>query len=114
MTFSKLDVEQVEDVSNEGRGSWKLLSPLIYNDIEVPVGFVTDFASVPRIPFVFDLCGDRGNLASTVHDYLYSVRKYPRKQCDQVFRVALVEQGVKPWIARLMYWGVRLFGGSHY
>lgn len=44
------------------RTTWKLLSEFVYEDSEhgriaVARGFETDFASVPRIPVVFDLVG---------------------------------------------------------
>jgi hypothetical protein len=120
--LSKLNVIQIEDSSHEGRGTWSLQVPLIYQSdsigkVEVPVNFTTDFASVPRIPLLFDIAGDRGNLAGTVHDYLYDTSctlKVTRKQADSVLKEALVAQGVSAWIAMGMYLAVRLFASSHY
>ncbi|MFH2076618.1 MAG: DUF1353 domain-containing protein, partial [Pseudomonadota bacterium] len=45
---------------------WKLDSPLIYESdllglIEVPEGFETDLASVPRVPFVYMLWGGKAH-----------------------------------------------------
>ena len=119
--LSKLDVEQVEDRREEGRGTWRLLSPLIYrSDVAddtfvVPKGFVTDFASVPRIPLVFDWLGDRGNLAATLHDRLYSKPHMVRRaMADRILLEALIVQGV-PRLAALAIWlGVRIGGASHY
>lgn len=48
---------------NEGeRDEWTLLSPFQYIDpdlglITAPEGYTTNFASVPRIPIIFDLVG---------------------------------------------------------
>jgi hypothetical protein len=84
--------------------------------VDVPIGFSTDYASVPRVPGVFELFGgDIGDdPAAVVHDYLYSLGKYPRDVCDAVFREALIACGVPAWKAYVMWLGVRVGGGSHY
>ena len=115
--LTKLQVEQVEDTNESGRGSWRVISPLVYNSdkfgvITVPVGFVTDFASVPRIPMVFDWLGDRGNLAATIHDWLYT-NPHPvssREDADEILQEALIAQGVGETEAEAMFIGVRTFG----
>lgn len=120
--LTKLDVEQVEDTGEEGRGTWRLTSPLSYQSdvagltITVPAGFVTDFASVPRIPMIFDWLGDRGNLAATVHDFLYTA-PHPlgsRALADAVLHEALLVQGVGADEAEAIYLGVRVGGAAHY
>ena len=68
---TELCVEEISDILNSGRGNWQLTQPLVYkSDITggtytVPTGFVTDFASVPRVPIVFLLCGDTASRLST-------------------------------------------------
>lgn len=115
-----LDVEQIEDAGEQGRGLWRLTSPLIYEaepgiQYTVPKGFITDFASVPRIPLVFDYLGDRGNLAGTLHDFFYShPAQLTRAMADQLLKEALVAQGVSPFKAQLFYLAVRLFGAKFY
>ena len=49
----------------------------------------------------------------TRHDQLYQLiglgllsRKH-RKRADQIFREIELEDGVRPWIARLDYWALR-------
>lgn len=119
--LTKLDVEQVTDVGEQGRGSWQVTSPFSYQAdsgeiYTVPVGFVTDFASVPRIPIIFDLVGDRGNEAATLHDYLYSKPHAvsTREMADQLLKEAALAQGCSPWVAWALYLGVRLGGSSHW
>ena len=124
--LTKLDVEQIEDENEEGRGSWKVLSPLTYQadsgiSYTVPIGFITDFASVPRIPIIFDLVGDRGNESATLHDFLYSVdpvtKVHPvttRAMADSLLREAAEAQGCPVWVAWALYLGVRLGGASHW
>jgi hypothetical protein len=80
----------------------------------VPKGFVTNFASVPRIPVVYELCGNTSSKAATLHDWLYSGHAVSRDVADRVFLEAAKATSV-PLLRRVaMYWGVRIFGASHY
>lgn len=117
---SELDVELVDGEAAQGRGTWRLLSKLLYGSrivnpvICIPKGFITDFASVPRLPFVFLMVGDSGSEAAALHDYLYSIAKYSRKICDSIFKEACLITDVPKWRTYLLYAGVRLFGATHY
>lgn len=56
--------------------NWLLLEPLVYRSdtvgiIVVDAGFVTNFASVPRLPFMYMLFGGVGDEAAVLHDWLY-------------------------------------------
>jgi len=98
---------------------WIITEPLIYdsqmlkNTVEIPAGFNTDFASVPRVPIIYSLWGDRAHREATLHDYLYRIDAEPileRALCDKVFREAMAATG-KPWYIRhFMYAGVRIGG----
>ena len=126
--LSALQVEQIDDsdANQEGRGDWKLLSPLIYLSdagvtFTVPAGFITDFASVPRIPLIFDMFGDRADLAATLHDWLYTAdpttKLHPvpdRLTADNLLREACLAQGVDKFVADALYEGVRVGGASHW
>lgn len=73
--LTELDVKRLPD--KDGRKQWKLLAPLIYESstvglIIVPTGFITDFSSVPRLPFVYWFFGGRGDQEGVLHDFLYS------------------------------------------
>lgn len=101
--------------------SFQLLSPLVYFSehldkvVTVPAGFVTDFASVPRLPVAYLLAGGAADQAAVVHDYLYHHHEIcSRGDADAVFDEAMGVTG-QPWWRRKMMWaGVRLFGGSPY
>lgn len=114
--ITKLDVELV----SEDSGLWALTAPLVYQSniaggaIIVPAGTITDFASVPRLPLVYFLCGDVGHAAAVIHDHIYNNAMLDRGTCDKVFREALIVSGVSGWRAAIMYRGVRLFGGPYY
>lgn len=99
--------------------NFKLLAPLVYRSdllglITVPLGFVTDFASVPRAPLIFWLCGDTSMEASVIHDYLYTIKTFTRASADAVLREASIASGVPRWRAWLMWAGVRCFGATHW
>lgn len=118
--LTSLDVRLLNDSKNNGSGVWMLVSPLLYESdatgaiIKVPVAFETDFASVPRVPLVFDLMGDTAHSAAVLHDYLYTTGEAPREVADAVLKEAAIVSGVPKWKAWLMYAAVRTFGGSRY
>ena len=88
------------DVGAEGSG----------DVIDVPIGFRSDFASVPRLLWVFlPPWGKYGN-GAVIHDYLYWVRTRPRREADGIFFEAMGVLGVSPVQRYPMYWAVRLFG----
>jgi len=101
---------------------WILDAPLIYQSdivgrVEVPKDFQTDLASVPRIPFIFELFGNRAHRSAVVHDYLYRVDSVPlatKLQADRVFFEAMAATD-KPYYVRLcMFIGVAVFSWFAY
>lgn len=100
-------------------GKWRTARSFVYcvggeesNDgIYVPVGFETDFASVPR--GLWNLCPPDGpySQAAVLHDYLYQKHLRPRDECDAIFLEAMGVLGVPDWKRYIMYFCVRLFGG---
>ena len=93
---------------------WELLSPFIAvvsdNLYRVPPGYVTDFASVPRLHLAFMLFGNKGHRAAVIHDYLYSTHLVPREEADAIFKALLVEDGAGVITRSLMHLGVRIGG----
>jgi hypothetical protein len=81
--------------------------------ITVPAGYVTDFASVPRLPLAYLLAGNTAHKSAVLHDYLYA-RGRGRKFADKVFLGAMEAEGIPGWRRRLMYAAVRLFGRGAY
>ncbi|MRH88065.1 DUF1353 domain-containing protein [Nocardia sp. SYP-A9097] len=101
-------VEEVDAVS------WRMRVPLTYRAathvFTVPVGFVTDFASVPR-PLIW-LIPRYGTYtrAAILHDYLCEYEPVGRSDADGIFRRVLRECGVsRP--QRWMMWAAVRFGG---
>jgi hypothetical protein len=81
----------------------------IVGRIVVPRGFQTDFASVPRIPIVYMLFGDRAHREAVIHDALYRI-DYPGNisfnSANRVFLEAMKVRGKPFYIRWPMYIGV--------
>lgn len=116
--LDKLDVILLDDIANDGRGSWQLDRDFRYQSdiakqvITVPAGFVTDFASVPRIPISYWLFGDTSHEAAVVHDWLYKSKPVPRDVADEILKEASAVAGIPAWRRWGMYLGVRIGGGK--
>ena len=78
--------------------------------IEVPEGFETDFASIPKIFIPFLEWKDKFNKASVVHDYLYHTKITTRKQADKIFLELMLVLGINKYKAYIFYYMVRVFG----
>lgn len=101
---------------------WELLAPFEYHIgqypsaqvIRVPVGTVTDLASVPRILWVIFPPHGRYAKAAIVHDYLYAQGIGTKAWADLVFLESMEVLGVPKVRRKLMYCAVRLFGRGNY
>lgn len=105
-------------------GTWITLRPLLYRSaradmvITVAAEFITDLASVPRIPFVYMLAGGRARGPAVVHDWLYQHPDWEdRALADAILREAMAvdhpELGFEPepaWVRGLIWAGVRVGG----
>lgn len=115
MNVKFLTTLDVRDIDNH---FWMLLAPFVVEVdgrlIYVPAGFITDFASVPRLPLTFMLFGNIGHRAAVVHDYLYQTQARPRFECDSIFKALLQAEGVGTFRSNMMYAGVRAGGSSAY
>lgn len=76
----------------------------------VPIGFYTDFASVPRIGIIYAALGDTAHEPAVVHDWLYYSAMVSRDVADKVLLEAMVVFGIPAWRRWPIYWGVRLGG----
>ena len=94
---------------------WCLRRKLIYETAAgvvwtVSAGFLTDLASVPRMPLAYLVAGGVGNAAAVLHDYFYQTHVIPRAEADALFLEALESLGVS-WSRRwAMYLAVRAAG----
>ena len=88
------------DVGEEGSG----------NTVEVKKGFVTDFASIPRLFWILlPRWGKYGN-AAVIHDWLYWSQDRARAEADRIMFEAMGVLSVPAWQKYLIYGFVRVFG----
>lgn len=104
----------------DGR-QWKLTaefdfaSDTLERIVRVPCGFVTDFASIPRVLWpLLPPTGAYGK-AAVIHDNLYrhprSVRPYvTRIQADRTLREGMTALRVNFFVRWIIYLGVRIGG----
>lgn len=78
--------------------------------VQVPVGFVTDLASIPRI-FYSALRPDGSYAhAAVIHDYMYWTQTSSRETADKVLKRAMEYLEINPVTVASIYQAVRLFG----
>ena len=103
-----------------GAEFWTVDEPFVFDSpalgvtITVPRGFLTDLASVPRLPVIYLLTGATGDEPAVIHDFLYTTKPCTRAQADAVFYEAAIACGMPRWRAWLMWAGIRAGGASHW
>lgn len=128
MFQTNLDQKEVGEAG--GRVVFCTNKSLIWDDgqyrIEVPVKFFHDQSSVPRVPIIFYLYGDRAHRGGVLHDYCYRkgaivydkiAGKYfepTREFADMMFKRANEASGYDSVVCVGMWAGVRIGGGSSY
>lgn len=112
-------VEYLQDEKKEQL--WKLVEPIVVvlsngNPLTAPSGFVTDFASVPKVFWSVIAPIGKYNLAAVIHDYFYTEHPYGdmpsnRKYADREFLRWLNFTTPKHTTRnKIMFFAVRLFG----
>lgn len=101
------------EIDDDGR-LFELTEPLVYvgklGEFTVPVGFVTDFASIPRVFWPIVGPYGRHTRAAILHDWLYQSKIVSRSEADAIFRRAMKELGVEDWKRWGMWLALRTFG----
>ena len=98
--------------------TWKMLSELRYevgrpdsgDVVEVPIGFYTDFASIPHIFWLILPRWGKYGYAAVIHDFLYSDQTRTRLEADQIFLEAITLREVSETKKYAIYWTIRLLG----
>jgi len=118
---------------HDKRAIWEIQETFVYyigsldsdSFIEVPAGFQTDFATIPKAFWsIFPPTG-KYTKAAVVHDYLTAnkgeiimiimngeVRLFSKKESDLIFLEAMSVLGVSHTIRKMMYYTVRVFGSK--
>ncbi len=114
--LAQVPVEPVDFTPFSDGRTWIVKQPLIYrvgvskDSVVVPVGFVTDLASIP--PALQSIIQQNGPylLPAVVHDYLYWQQTCTRAQSDQILRLAMIEDKVGTAHRVAIYDAVRAAG----
>jgi len=98
---------------------WILFTPLAYtigstkDTITVPVGFVTDLASIPQVLWSIGLRPEgQYSRAAIIHDYLYWSQNCTRDQSDRLLMIAMKESNVGTFQEDVIYAAVHAAGSS--
>lgn len=83
-----------------------------YETVRVPSGFVTDFASIPRI--FWSLLPPDGlyAYAAIIHDYLYWEQSVPRDKADEILKMCMEDFRIDSVTIAAIFGGVRLGGAT--
>lgn len=78
--------------------------------ISVPAGFHTDFASIPRLFWMFLPPDGEYTQAAVLHDFMCETKRRSKFRTSQIFKEAMLVLGVKKWVANLMFIAGQWFG----
>ena len=94
--------------------SWKPEpnSPAKLTAVEAPTGFVTDFASIPRVFWSLLRPDGEYTYPAIIHDYLYWTQIRPKDVADEIFRASMQDFNLSSKIITTIYNAVRLGGQS--
>jgi hypothetical protein len=120
----------VENLADGSQYHFRLAAPFKYvtrdrGVVSVPVGFETDFASVPRLfSWIPGFDGDNESAKiGTIHDYIYQYHsdieeqtgvKFTRHDTDLLMYQGLMDSGLPEWEAEVYFKAVRVFGGDYW
>jgi hypothetical protein len=80
--------------------------------VTVPIGFVTDFASIPRIFWSILPPDGKYTYPAILHDYLYWTQTRTKEVADNILKFGMEEFSVGTVTSMAIYNAVRAFGGS--
>lgn len=109
----KVTLEPTLKICDEA--DWEIETPMQVvtaagEHIEIPVGFFTDLASIPRIFHSIIPVNGKHRLPAILHDYLYAIQDRERSEADALFLEAAEACGVRWTQRQAMYLAVRVGG----
>ncbi len=81
-----------------------------YSAVTVPQGFVTDFASIPRVFWSALRPDGEYAYAAVVHDYLYWTQTRSREEADNILKMVMEDFDVGAITVEAIYGAVRVGG----
>jgi hypothetical protein len=108
---------QAERLSEEWMNAW-MDAPtrgeqgaLYLGPVTVPVGFVTDLASIPRIFYSALRPDGEYTYPAIIHDYLYWTQTRPKDTADMIFKFGMQDFDINGLVIKAIYEAVH-YGGS--
>lgn len=98
---------------NQEPAIFMVAHPLIYKlngtgtEIQVPVGFITDLASIPKVLWWWESPHERTLAPAILHDYLYWVQACSKDESDAVMYLAMKDVGMDGIDLKSIYAGIR-------
>ena len=92
------------------KAMWFTGNEMGFNNIKVPLHFVTDLASIPALFFSILPPDGPYTFAAIVHDWLYWHQAGTRDDADSTLRDGMVAFGVTSWKVDAIYTAVHKFG----
>ena len=83
-----------------------------FKTVTVPAGFVTDFASIPRMFWSVLRPDGKYTYPAIVHDFLYWTQTRPKEVADKIFKFGMEDFGVGTVTSTAIYNAVYWFGSS--
>ncbi|WP_407073743.1 DUF1353 domain-containing protein [Pseudoxanthomonas mexicana] len=80
--------------------------------VSVPVGFVTDLASIPRVFWSILPTNGRYAHSAVVHDYLYWEQSLSREESDEVMALSMADFDISKSTIKAIRTAVRSPGGQ--
>lgn len=93
---------------------WMVMQEIEINGFIVPKGFITDFASVPKVFWMFLPPWNDYGRASILHDYQYCSGCLPKKESDKMMLDTMKKDGVRAFRRVMIFISVSLFGAPAY
>lgn len=73
----------------------------------IPPGYQSDLASIPSLVRPFIKTWGKWTRAAFMHDWCIDYAPFSREYADKAFYYGLLSDGVKPWLAKLMFHAVK-------
>jgi Protein of unknown function (DUF1353) len=83
----------------------------MFQSVRVPIGFVTDFASIPRLFWSLLRPDGTYSYAAVIHDYLYWEQYLSRETSDAILKLCMEDFKIESTVINAVYAGVRIGGG---
>lgn len=107
--------------TRHGRTEYRVLRTVIFEQLTIPPGFVTDKYSLPGrlIPFIWQPKAAKFATPAVIHDWLYETKwlgdgEEGRWKADAVLMRAMKATGIPVWRRWLVWAAVRLGGEAGY